>query len=347
MAEGLVADGFEPVREAVDEALAMQAGEGAIAVAAYLHGELVLELWAGTGTDRSLLHTWSAIKPVTGSCLLLLVARGAVALDTPVREVWPELRAASDGRLLVRHVLTHQAGLASIPSGGAIGLLDWDRSIAALEAAEPDWPPAGGIGEHALTYGHVVGELVRRVDGRPFERFLREELTEPLGLDVHIGVADDDLGRVADTSGLTATWWAEHAGAPGSIGRTAVDESLRDADVNSDAWRRGVVPAVNGHATARGLARFYRALLEDRLPAQVAEPGVSGFDQVLSSDVTWNLAGGRTEGADVGMGGLGGQWAAARPADGLAWAFLTSVMGDFDRVDHVERVLLERLASLR
>ena len=345
MADGAVADGFEPVRDAVDAALAMQDGAGAITVAAYVHGELVVDLWAGTARSDSLLHTWSAIKPVTGTCLLLLVDRGAIELDTPVREVWPELRAAADGRLLVRHVLTHQAGLESIPGGDARGLLDWERAISGLEAADPDWPPGEGIGEHALTYGHLVGELVRRVDGRPFAEFLRAELTEPLALDVHVGVLDADLGRVVATSGLSESWWAANVGRPGAIREVAVDPSLRDADINSDAWRRGVVPAVNGHASARGLACFYRVLLDGGLPAMATAPGASGVDVVLSAEVTWNFAGGRTEDGDVGMGGLGGQWAGARPSEGLAWAFLTSVMGGFDRVDHIEEVLLQRLQA--
>jgi CubicO group peptidase (beta-lactamase class C family) len=110
--------------------------------------------------------------------------------------------------------------------------------------------------------------------------------------------------------------------------------------VNAEAWRRAEIPAVNGHATALGLATWYQRLLEGRLPALVDAPGVTGPDAFVGEEVTWTLAGGRIDGEDIGMGGLGGQWAAARPSRQLAWAFLTSHVGDFDRAQRVEDALL-------
>ena len=97
---------------------------------------------------------------------------------------------------------------------------------------------------------------------------------------------------------------------------------------------------MNGHATARGLASFWQAFLDGRLPAGVGEPAVTGYDSFVDDDMTWTLAGGCVDGPDIGMGGLGGQWAAARPSIGLAWAFLTTRVGDHDNAQRIEDALV-------
>jgi CubicO group peptidase (beta-lactamase class C family) len=323
--EGSVSTGYEPVAEAL-------AGCGAgVAVAAFVGRRLVVDVWSGDLADDSLVCTWSAIKPATGACLLLLVDRGRLALDDPVVSTWPEV---GDGRLLIRHLLTHTAGRVTVPD---VPLVDWDRSVAALASMEPDWPPGDVVCEHAQTFGHLVGEVARRVDGRSLGRLMADEFAGPLGLDVHIGVRDGDLARVADTVGLDRAWWAATRGEPGSVRHRAMGPWV---DVNERAWRQAEVPAVNGHATARGLASFWQAFLDRRLPAGIGQPAVTGHDRFVDEEVTWTLAGGRVDGPDVGMGGLGGQWAAARPSIGLAWAFLTTRVGDHQRAQRIEDALV-------
>jgi len=325
---GFVAPGYEGVAEAISSC-----GDG-VAVAAFVPDELVVDATTSGLTPRSLIHTWSAIKPVTGACVLLLVDRGALALDQPVTSVWPQIR---DGRLLVRHVLTHTAGRISLPQAD---ITDWDAVIAALAAQTPDAPAGPLVCEHAITFGFLAGELVRRVDGRSLGSFLRDELCRPLALDIHIGVPDTQLFRVADTSGLTREWWDDVRGDPSSLRAHSLGPL---PDVNRRAWRTAEIPAVNGHASARGLAAFYQRLLEGRLPALVGEPGVTGHDHFVDEQVTWSLAGGQLEGSDIGMGGLGGQWAAARPSSRLAWAFLTNHLGGVDRAQRVEDALVAAL----
>jgi len=328
--EGVVAAGYEAVGEAV-------AGCGpGVAVAALVGGRRVVDVWTDSLSEESLLCTWSAVKPVTGACLLTLVERGRVGLDDPVVSVWPEL---ADDRLLVRHLLTHTAGRVTVP---VVPLTDWDASVEALATQPPDWAPGHAIGEHAQTFGHLVGEVVRRVDGRSLGQFLREELAGPLGLDVHVGLGPAELARASDTLGLDEEWWRAARGEPGSLRYRALGPWV---DVNDAAWRRAEIPAVNGFATARGLASFWQAFLDGRLPAGVGEPGVSGHDLFVDDDVTWTLAGGRLDGPDVGMGGLGGQWAAAGPSLHLAWAFLTNRVGDHDRAQRVEDALVAVLAD--
>jgi CubicO group peptidase (beta-lactamase class C family) len=301
-----------------------------------LDGVAVADLWTDGLAEESLVCTWSAIKPVTGSCVLLLVERGLIGLDDPVVSVWPEV---GDERMLVRHVLSHTAGRITVPDAP---LTDWSASVAALASQPADWPPGEVLCEHAMTFGHLVGEIVRRVDGRSLGTFFREEMAGPLGLDISIGVADSDLGRVADTVGLDRIWWESSCGPVGAPRQRSLGAWF---DVNDTAWRQAEVPAVNGHATARGLARFWQAFLDGRLPEGLDAPGSTGIDRFVGSEVTWSLAGGCVDDDEVGMGGLGGQWAGARRQDRLAWAFLTSHVGDHERADAVERALLTAVAD--
>ncbi len=328
--QGRVEPGFEAVVAAV-----AACGPG-VMVAAILDGVAVADLWTDGLAEHSLVCTWSSIKPITGACLLLLEERGQIGLDDPVVSVWPEV---GDERMLVRHVLSHTAGRIAVPRAP---LTDWPGSTAALAAQPADWPPGEVLCEHAMTFGHLVGEIVRRVDGRSLGTFFREEMAAPLGLDIAIGVAESDLGRIADTVGLDRAWWEAICGPIGAPRERSLGAWF---DVNDPAWRRAEVPAVNGHATARGLARFWQAFLDGRLPKGLGEPGSTGVDRFVGSEVTWSLAGGLVDGGEVGMGGLGGQWAGARPNDRLAWAFLTSHVGDHERADAVERALLTAVAD--
>lgn len=322
---GRIAPGYEGVADAL-----ATCGDG-VAVAAIVDGEVVVDATTGARTPSDLVHTWSAIKPVTGACVLALVERGRLELDQPVADIWPEL---DDDRLLVRHVLTHAAGRITCPDAD---LTDWHATTAALATQPADAAPGEIVCEHAITFGFLAGELVRRVDGRGLGTFLHEEIAGPLGLDVHVGVPPSELHRIADTVGLDAAYWAEVRGGPNSLRARSLGPL---PDVNAAAWRTAEIPAVNGHATALGLATFHQRVLEGRLPTGVDEAGVTARDYFVGEDVTWTLAGGRIDRDDIGMGGLGGQWAAARPADGLAWAFLTSHVGDFERAQRVEDALL-------
>ncbi len=330
--DGTCAPGYEGVRSAVDAC-----GPG-VAVAAFVDGRPVIDLWTDGLVDDSLVCTWSTVKPITGSCLLLLVDRGLVGLDDRVTSIWPEI---GDDRLLVRHVLTHTAGRISVPP---VPLTDWNASVAALTEMDADWAPGTVICEHAQTFGHLVGELVRRIDGRSLGRFLAEELAEPLGIDIAVGVADTELARVADTVGLDRAWWASTRGRAGSVWHRSLGPWV---DVNDRVWRQAEVPAVNGHATARGLASFWQAFLDGQLPSGLGLPGATGYDRFVHERVTWTLGSGRIDGPTVGMAGLGGQWGAARPDLGLAWAFLTTHVGTHDRAQLVEDALLAAVERAR
>jgi len=343
--EGEVEPAFRGVRDELAAVLREQGG--GVGLCALVDGHVVCDLWGGTVGEEGLVHTWSVVKPVTAACLLLLVDRGRVMLDTPVVELWPELAAAEDGRLVVGDVLGHRAGLVAVPAGSLAGLTSWDATCRALEVAVPAWRPGSAHGEHALTYGHLVGELVRRVDGRRLGQFLAEELAGPLELDVHVGLGEPDLARAVDLDGALAPWWTELAGSPGTLRHDALGTLTDDALVNSQAWRCAEIPAVNGHATARGLARFWALQAEGRLPPDLVRPAGTGLDLVLGRDVTWTFGSAQIDPDEMGMGGVGGSYAGRRPSAGLAWAFLTTAMADHDRAERLEAALLTAIDTSR
>ncbi|HEY5183813.1 MAG TPA: serine hydrolase domain-containing protein [Actinomycetes bacterium] len=203
--------------------------------------------------------------------MLLLVDRGLVDLDAPKQRYWPQLRAP----VTVRQVLSHQAGLVVLDQSAPTEVLyDWDGLCALLAEQDPSWPPGTRHGESALFYGHLLGEVVRRVDGRRPGTFLREEVCGPHGLDFHVGLTAAEQARAVDLVGLDEQFrQASQAGRAGLYPRAIGNPpGVQDpAVVNGSAWRAAEVPAVNGHGTARAVAGLYVALLDG-----AAQPGPAG-----------------------------------------------------------------------
>jgi len=256
------------------------------AICFVLDGETVIDLWGGH-YDAARTHEWerdtivntySTTKGMTAICAHQLVEQGKLDLDAPVATYWPEFAAAGKAEIPVRWLLSHQAGLpavrAPLPDGA---VLDWDVMTAALAAQEPWWEPGTKHGYHALTYGFLVGEVIRRVSGRTVGQWLREHVAGPLDADFHIGFGPELDARTSDLHGsLMPTGGAggELPDIPGPLGQMLKD--MRDPTtmtgaafgnpprgterVNTRAWRAAEVPAGNGHGTARALARIYGAL---------------------------------------------------------------------------------------
>ena len=349
---GDVAPGFEGVRDAFS-ACFVDRGETGASFTAFVDGRLVADLWGGEGfAHDSLVHVYSCTKPLAAFCVLTLVDRGALSLDDRVASVWPEFAAAGKERVTVRQLLSHQAGLAALRSPQPVELFfDWDRLCALLAAEAPWWEPGTAHGEHALFYGHLCGELVRRIDGRSLGTFWREEVAAPWRLAAHIGLGVDERPRTIDLVG-------EIAPGEGDLYRSAVSNppGARDlAVVNSDAWRGAEIPAINGHATATGLARFFAGLLAGgkldgvRLvsPSTVAAMTageLTAVDNVLGEEITWGL-GVWVEPDGFGMGGLGGSLAMADPELGIAEAYVTRTMADHDRAEAMDAALRAALSG--
>lgn len=347
--DGHTDDRFASVTDIFADVVAGSPGTGS-ALAVWHGGECVVDLWGGYA-DAARTRPWqrdtlampySVTKPFAAVCLLLLADRQEVDLAAPVADYWPEL----PGGATVRQVLDHSAGHVVLDEPAAEeAFYDWGLMCRLLERQQPSWPPGTAVGESALFYGHLVGELVRRVDGRSLGRFLRDEVTRPLGLDFHVGVQEADLSRVADLTGPPLD-----PGPEGSLKRRALTNPPGALDhdvVNGDRWRTAEVPAVNGHGTARAVAGLYAALVDGRLlsPELTAELGrtsSSGHDRVIDAEVTWGLGVG-TDPDGWGMGGIGGSVGWWSEAGQYALGFVTGHIADHDRSDRLENAVRECL----
>ncbi|MGK5680077.1 serine hydrolase domain-containing protein [Actinoplanes sp. URMC 104] len=330
-----------PEFRAVAEAFATDP-RGGSALTILRDGEPVVEVvegWSDAARTRpwqtdTLVQVYSTGKPVIAMAVVLLAGRGLIDLDAPVSAYWPSFRTPAS----VRQVLSHTAGLPAFPvprPASAFG--DWDLLCGDLAAAQPEWEPGTMAGEHALTYGHLLGELVRRVDGRDPARFVADEL----GFDFAFALSDGDLARCAELEFDAPDWPARNGGEPGSLKSRAIGNpaGARDLTVlNSVEWRRAAVPAVNLHASATGVARFYAAMLDGSLPP-LAVPQYVGPDLFVGRETTWGLGVQIEPDGTWGHGGTGGSAGYADPARGLAIAYVTRRLGDFAALDRIDAAM--------
>ncbi|MFD6885772.1 serine hydrolase domain-containing protein [Streptomyces sp. NPDC059957] len=345
----------EPRFGAVHEALAgLLAKEDVGASAAvYLDGEPVVDLWGGyadadrsAGWERSTLTCVnSTTKNMTALCALILSDRGSLDLSAPVAAYWPEFAAAGKEGVLVRHVLSHTAGLPDLPGLRAVEeLYDGERVTAGLAARAPAWEPGTAAGYHALTFGFLVGELVRRITGRSLGEFFAEEVAGPLGADFHIGLPAEHDHRVAPLiapPSLTDDYAASAPPGPDGARRESTGVAVRVRDVNSLAWRRAQIPAVNGFGHARSVA-LVQSVLANRgtaggvrlLSPQGCEPAwqevFSGPDRVMGTPMSWTAGFGKF-GNTFGWGGWGGSLVVSDPDARMTVAYVMNQMIDRDR----------------
>ncbi|WP_370419639.1 serine hydrolase domain-containing protein [Streptomyces sp. QH1-20] len=369
--QGTVADGFEPVRDAFAGNFARR-GERGAAVVVYRAGRKVVDLWGGAknadgSSGEAAGEPWtrdtaqvvrSATKGVAAAVPLLLHQRGLVDLDAPVGTYWPEFKAAGKERLLVRHLLSHRAGLPVLDTPlTPAEAIDGVSGPRALAAQAPAWEPGTAHGYHAQTYSWLLGELVRRVTGRTIGRWVAEEIAGPLGLDLWIGLPDAErgrVGRIADiappaepaTPGLRMRPKRSVSDAysdPGSLTRRAFGAIDPQADENDPAYRAAELPASAGIATADALARFYASLIGEvdgarRLfaPATLTLARTeesAGPDKVLVVGTRFGL-GYMLHGpacpllapGSFGHPGRGGSLAFADPESGTAFGYVTNGM---------------------
>ncbi|MEU6906142.1 serine hydrolase domain-containing protein [Streptomyces coeruleorubidus] len=358
---GTVAEGFEPVRDAFVRNFGTL-GERGAAVAVYRAGQRVVDLWAGT-KDVDGTAPWergtaqvvrSATKGVAAAVLLLLHQRGQLDLDAPVGHYWPEFKARGKEQVLVRHVLNHRAGLPVLDHPlTPEQALDPLRGPEAVAAQAPAWEPGTDHGYHALTYGWLLDELVRRVTGQGTGAWLASQVTGPLGLDLWLGLPDAEAGRVGRVGRVEGP---EPAGGLRARPKRSVTEAYEDPasltrrafaaitpfpDQNDPAYRAAALPATNAIATADGLARFYAALIGDTAGAsrlftpetvELARAEESaGPDRVLVVGTRFGL-GYMLHGSaspfltpgSFGHPGRGGALGFADPDTGIAFGYVTN-----------------------
>jgi CubicO group peptidase (beta-lactamase class C family) len=319
---GVCEPGLEPVRRALAEILASGAEVGA-AVAVYVDGHPVVDLWCGHADAArarpwerdTIVNLYSVGKAVTAVCALRLVEAGRLDLDAPVARYWPEFAQAGKGRIPVRHLLTHQAGLPAIAHALPAGAWsEWNAMTEALAAQAPWWEPGAGHGYHVNTQGFLVGEVVRRVTGRTLGTYLREDLAGPAGVDFFIGVGPELDRRCADLVPRPPSPEDEELRRQLSVDPESLSGvSLMRVNayrnplalsgigvVNTRAWRAAEVPSTNGHGNARAVARLYSSLATDgtldgvhvlspEIIARATEQQVYGEDILLQRPTRFGL----------------------------------------------------------
>jgi CubicO group peptidase (beta-lactamase class C family) len=248
------------------------------AAAVMLDGKSVVDIWAGHAdrektrpwTRDTLVNVYSTTKGVTAICAHRLADKGLLDIDAPVARYWPEFAQAGKDKLPVRYLLSHRAGMAAVRKPlDDDALFNWNKMTTALAEQEPWWEPGTKHGYHALTFGHLVGEVIRRITGKTPGTYLREEIAGPLGLDLHIGLDAKDDARTGDMIAMPPpgpgepNLFAEVMKNPESVAFKAFMNppgGMRPGLVNTREWRAAEIPAANGHTTARSLAKLYGTL---------------------------------------------------------------------------------------
>ncbi|MFC9268767.1 serine hydrolase domain-containing protein [Streptomyces zhihengii] len=358
--EGHCDERFAAVREAFEENF-RDRGELGAAVSVIVDGALVVDLWGGWADAArtrpwerdTLVNVWSTTKGPTALCAHLLADRGLLDLDAPVAFYWPEFAAAGKDKVLVRHLLSHRAGLAGLREPHSLDdLYDWDLTCARLAATEPWWEPGTRSGYHALTYGHLVGEVVRRITGVLPGEFLAAEITGPLGIDFAIGLPEEESGRVAElvqprSGGAQAAAFAQLP--PVALAALA-NPGTGVTAANTAPWRAAEIPAANGHGTARAVAALYgivagrgehdgRRVLSEAAAERVREGQGACRDLVLGAGFAqetevalglWLSGANGSYGPNpraVGHDGFGGSCGLADPEAGLSLGYVMNRMG--------------------
>lgn len=254
------------------------ANEVGASVAMFVDGKPVVDLWGGYADKArtkpwnrdTLVNIYSTTKGLAAMCAHRLVDQGKLDLDAPVAKYWPEFSQAGKDKIPVRYLLSHRAGLPAVRKTlPPEALYDWATMTSALAAQEPWWVPGTKHGYHAITYGWLVGEVVRRASGKTLGTYFRDEIVTPLGLDAHIGLDAKHDSRTTDIIAAPPPGPGEVnplaalMADPESITFKAIMNPGAVLDpnvVNGRAWRGMELPSANGHATARSIARAYAAL---------------------------------------------------------------------------------------
>ena len=372
---------FSAVRETFAENFASFREIGA-AVAVTIDGKPVIDLWSGI-TDKESRNPWqrdtlvtvySTTKGMTAICAHRLVEQGLLDLDAPAAQYWPEFAQAGKADVPVHMLLSHRVGLPAVseklPDGA---VFDWETMTGALARQKPFWEPGTRHGYHGLTYGWLVGEVVRRISGKSLGTYFREEVAGPLGLDFHIGLDPTHDSRVATmyapvVSPEAASQMEERQAEVVSRMPPGLAEARGNIVIqglhNSEGWRRAEIPAANGHSDARSLARVYGALsiggaldgvhvLGGDSIKRAAVEQAAGQDTMLPNKTRfglgfWLCLDGNMGPNDSSFGhpGAGGSIGFADPARGIGFGYVMNQMkAGLTETETTGRRLIEALYS--
>jgi CubicO group peptidase (beta-lactamase class C family) len=363
----------QEVQEAVDQ-LVESGAERGLQVAVYRHGDAVVDAVAGiadpaTGrpvTSDTPFFSFSIGKGVAATVVHVLAERGLLGYDTPIVELWPEFGAHGKETATIRHALSQSVGVPGLPAGlTPEDLCDWDKMCAIIADAEPWWDPGTKIGYHAVTFGYIVGEIVRRATGKPISQVLREEVAGPLGVadELFFGVPESELGRLArleEAEGNQEMFAAMPADSP--MLKLGPPECTTAAYGNRSDVLASDIPA-GGTVTARAAARMYAALLGEvdvvRLISperlrEVSAVAMTGVDQIFGFPSSWGLgysvgqfmSNAQDTPSVFGVGGVGGSHAYADTATGTTFALTKNrLTPGFDTAEQVAGIVTTAVAD--
>jgi CubicO group peptidase (beta-lactamase class C family) len=354
---------WDPQFDSLAEALADEIATGeelGAAIALDIDGELVVDIWAGYAdrartlpwTEDTIVNFWSCTKTLTALAALILVDRGLLDPFAPVADYWPEFAANGKQDIEVRHLLAHTSGVSGWEAPFAIEeMYDWEHATAHLARQAPWWPPGTASGYHALNYGHLIGEVVRRVSGKSLKEFVRDEIAVPLGADVQIGARPEDDHRIAELIApppLELPFDLLPADHPmiRTFGAFKPDQDVA-AIAETTEWRRADIGGANGHGNARGLVRALSPislggtangvdLLRPETIELIFREQSNGADQVLIVPLRFGIGFGLPipetvpsipEGKICWWGGWGGSAIVMDPERRATFAYVMNLMG--------------------
>jgi CubicO group peptidase (beta-lactamase class C family) len=278
--------------------------------AAYIHGEKVVDIWAGhldedqtkPWQEDTIINVYSTTKTMTFLCALRLAEQGRLDFDANVAEYWPEFAQNGKEGVKVWHLMNHAAGLSGTdePLQGE-DLYDWQKVITALEQQAPWWEPGTATGYHALTQGYLIGEVVRRITGQTIGQFFAAEIAGPLEADFLIGVPESEFGRIGDLMPPGGDASLTQEGDPDSIAVKTFRYPATSALASRTAgWRKAEIPAANGHGNARSVAKIHSVLankgeahgvrlFSESLAKQVMDIRIEGTDMALAVPMAFGL----------------------------------------------------------
>ncbi|MFT7651357.1 MAG: CubicO group peptidase (beta-lactamase class C family) [Limisphaerales bacterium] len=305
---------FEPLVEQFLNNFTEKGDVGA-SYAASLEGEMVVDIWAGhrdaaatePWQEDTIVNVYSTTKTMAAACALVLADRGLIDFNAPVSDYWPEFAQNGKAHVEVRHFMSHSAGLSGMdePAKGD-AFYDWDFVVDALAKQAPWWEPGAASGYHALTQGHLIGEVVRRVTGRSLGTFFAEEIAGPLGADFHIGTAEEHWPRVGELIPPENSLATQTGEDKDSIAAKTFRNPVADAKASgTPGWRLAEIPAANGHGNARSVVRaqtpmanggkaFGVELLSEQGAARIMDEQISGKDLVLGVPMRFGMGYGLT-----------------------------------------------------
>lgn len=240
------------------QAMITSGAEEGMQLCVYQHGQCIVDIAVGTKNDAGdtldhddLVLTWSVSKGITATAMHLLAERRLIDYDDPIARFWPEFAQNGKAGLTIRHMLTHTAGISDMPASTTAELADWDFMCNRIAAMVPKTIPGVVPAYHPYSFGWGLGEVLRRVDGRPLAQFVQDEICRPLGIThMHFGPPADQLARAARLS--------HNVPADKLINR---DDPANEG--NDPVYQRATIPAANLMSSARALARFYASLIGD------------------------------------------------------------------------------------